>query len=135
MEFIKIVTSPHTMILSDLLHKNAKVSAKQISWSSEANMDMINNAVSELNGFAKANLAALSKMEKQSTGVQSSLDLFCRLDLGVIQTENGRLNYFVNEVERGPNVCLWTGEKLPYLMGKVASDLGISLHRWVRDNL
>ena len=74
-------------------------------------------------------------MEKRSTGVQSSLDIFCRVDVGFIRLDNGRLQYFVNEVERGPNVGLWAGRKWAHMMGKVASGLGELLHLWVSNNV
>src|ERR1700690_2815102 len=101
-----------------MLEANPKLSAQQISPSIEADPDVLEHAMSELVDFAKVNLTELSNMDKRSTGSASSIDLFCRMDVGVIQAEDG-LNYFVNEVEIGPNVCLWGGEEWPEHIGLV----------------
>ena len=77
----------------------------------------------------------LSKMERRSTGTSSSIDLFCRIDMGVIQMDDGRLNYFVNEVESGPNVCLWAGGRWPQMIGDVAAKLGLVLQSWIKSEI
>jgi hypothetical protein len=100
----------------------------------EADAAIIEKARSELYDFANATLLELIKMDKRKSGAFSSINLFCRMDIGVIAKENGELDYFVNEIERGPNAALWTGEHNPHLLAEVAKDLGKLLHGWVEDN-
>ena len=118
-----------------MLKENPNLSAQEISPACEADPEVLEYAMSELLTFAQKNLTELSKMERCSTGSASSMDIFCRMDIGIIETEDGSLDYFVNEVEKGVNVCLWAGEVMPHLIGKVGSKLGQALHSWVRENI
>lgn len=118
-----------------MLKENPNLSAKDISPACEADPEVLQDAMSELLTFAQTNLTELSKMERVSTGSASSMDIFCRMDIGMIKKEDGSLDYFVNEVEKGINVCLWGGEVAPHLIGKVGSKLGPALHSWVRENI
>ena len=97
---------------------------------------MAREALQELYAFVKRTLDALVEMEVRGTG-NSSLTQFCRLDLGLIKTEQGKgtVQYFVNEVERGPNVCLWAGQRLPHLVGKVAEQLGLTLYSCIKNSV
>ena len=42
------------------------------------------------------------KKESLKLQAKSSLTLFCRLDIGIIPTSGGTVNYLVNEVEQTP---------------------------------
>jgi hypothetical protein len=106
-----------------------------MSQATEAEPEVLQYAMSELLTFAQTNFTELSNMERRMTGSASSMDIFCRMDIGMIQTEDGSLDYFVNEVEKGINVCLWGGEVAPHLIGLVGSKLGPALHSWVRENI
>lgn len=117
-----------------MLEANPRLSAQQVSPSMEADPDVLEHAMSELVDFAKVNLTELSSLDKRSTGSAPSIELFCRMDVGVIEAEEG-LEYFVNEVEKGPNVCLWGGEGFPEHIGLVGASLGPLLHSWVRENI
>jgi hypothetical protein len=125
----------YIVVFSDLYEQNSKLSSLDLLECPEADIKIIQDSLSELYEFARANVLELSKMEKRTTGSKSSIDTFCRIDIGLIQIENGSLQYFVNEVERGLNVSLWTGQQWPYLMGEVAAKLGPLLHSWVGENL
>jgi hypothetical protein len=60
-------------------------------------------AEEEFHSFAKQTYDALAIDENAS-----SLKLLCRLDISVMLNQvTGRLDYFVNEVERGCLVCLF----------------------------
>jgi hypothetical protein len=131
---LRYLSIENLCVSSEILKANPNLSADDISSSIEAEPDVLEHAMSELQDFAKANLTELSKMDKRSTGSASSIDIFCRMDVGVIQTEEG-LDYFVNEVEKGPNVCLWAGSLWPDLVGQVGARLGPLLHSWVRENI
>jgi hypothetical protein len=119
-------------MFSEILRQNPRISVEEISRSSEADEETLKNAMLELETFALTNLREVSKMEKKATGTASSIDIFCRIDVGIIQKEDGSLDYFVNEVERGPNVCLWAGAQWSHLIGRVGSKFGLLLHSWVR---
>lgn len=121
-------------MFSQMLHDNPKISVEQIATSCEADKDIRAHAMLELQTFVQTNLLEVTRMEKRTTGTVSSMDIFCRIDVGLILTEDGSLNYFVNEVERGPNICLWSGVGFTHLIGEVASELGFMLHSWVREN-
>jgi hypothetical protein len=95
---------------------------------------MAREALEELYAFAARILHALHDMEVRGTG-NSSLKQFCRIDLGFIITEEGEAQYFVSEVDRGPNVCLWAGQRLPHLVGEVAERLGPALYSWIEKNV
>jgi predicted Mrr-cat superfamily restriction endonuclease len=118
-----------------MLKKNVKLSEEHLHHSPEADLEIIKAAMLELQTFAHMNLMELSQMEKRSTGTSSSIDMFCQVDLGIMESDDGKLNYFVNEVERGPNVCLWAGTRWPYVIGNVASKLGPVLHSWIKSHL
>jgi hypothetical protein len=123
-------------MFSEMFKQNPKMSAGvDITTSCEADKDILEHAMLELQTFARTNLMELSRMEKRRTGAPStSMDIFCRIDIGIMQTEDGRVNYFVNEVERGPNVSLWAGDDWPHLIGEVASKFGPLLHTWIRES-
>jgi hypothetical protein len=95
----------------------------------------IQEAINELHAFATDTLNALINLEKLQTGAGTTLSQFCRVDISMMQTENGDLDYFVNEVERGPDVCLWAGEENGGLLRKVAEKFLPSLHTWIADNV
>lgn len=44
------------------------------------------------------------KEESETPGVQSSLRVFCRMDIGVYRDPHGKYRYFVLELQR--NMCL-----------------------------
>jgi hypothetical protein len=45
--------------------------------------------------------------EKLYKGENSSLRVFCRIDVGLLLGIGKELQYFVHEVERGPSTCLF----------------------------
>jgi hypothetical protein len=119
-------------MFSDMFKKNPKISVQEISNSTEADEETLKHAMAELETFAHKNLTELSRMEKMATGTSPSIDMFCRIDVGIMQKKDGTLDYFVNEVERGPNVCLWAGNLWSHLVGTVGAKFGSSLHSWVQ---
>ena len=119
-------------MISVILKQNPRTPVEQITTSSEADAGVLKHALSELHAFAHTNLRELNKMEKRVSGSSSSIDMFCRIDVGIMEKEDGMLDYFVNEVERGPNVCLWAGAKWPHLIGEVGTRFRMLLHSWVR---
>ncbi|KAI5822284.1 hypothetical protein K523DRAFT_358492 [Schizophyllum commune Tattone D] len=61
----------------------------------------------ELSQFVLDVVKRLAELEKKTFGLtHSDLDLFCRVDVGVVIGKE-RSHYYVNEVERGLVTCLW----------------------------
>ena len=82
----------------------------------------------ELHKFCFKTLNALVHRERFD---DSSLKLVCRLDISLIWSADGTLNYFVNEVERGIAVCFFGNVETDYLVDRVADELGPLLVKWI----
>ena len=119
----------HIYASRDVLDRNPVITADQLAESGNADPRVTRRALEELHAFVQQTLDELVKMENRGFG-SSSLDQFCRIDVGLIQ-HNGVLQYFVNEVERGPNVGLWAGESWPHIVGEVAEKLAPVMHSWI----
>lgn len=63
-------------------------------------------------------------------GPNSSLLVFCRVDMSVFVDGDGKVSWYVNEVERGPTTCLW-GQPGPGVVGNVGSDIAWPLGSWI----
>ncbi|PVF91128.1 hypothetical protein CPB86DRAFT_878677 [Serendipita vermifera] len=61
----------------------------------------------ELDDFVRETLRVFIEKEEKFTGQQSSLRIFARVDIGIMEDKDGHANWFVNEIERMPNVCLF----------------------------
>ena len=94
-------------MISGILKQNPRTPVEQILTLSEVDEGVLKHALSELHAFVHTNLRELSKMEKRATGSSSSIDMFCCIDVGIMEKEDGMLDYLVNEVKIGLNVCLW----------------------------
>ena len=62
----------------------------------------------EFEGFVRDTHRHLVDCERKRMGGSSTLEVFCRLDVGLFSREDGSLGYFVNEVERTLTTGLWT---------------------------
>lgn len=51
-------------------------------------------------------------MERKHLNKASGLELFCRLDIGVLRAQDGELMYWVSEVDRTPNATLFACDAL-----------------------
>jgi hypothetical protein len=114
----------------NLLNSNETVLAKQLGTRSEPNITVTRKAKAELVDFVLKTLRCVIAQEQRQYGAVPSLMQFCRVDVGLIRTEGGYLNYFVNEIERGINVGLWTGA-FPEKVGLVAEKFSAVLHSWI----
>jgi hypothetical protein len=89
----------------------------------------------QLYSFAQVTLEALIQIEEEELGLEdSSLRLFCRMDISVIDNGRDGLDYFVNEVERGPLVALY-GVGPCHPASRVGDELGELLPRWLDKRL
>lgn len=69
----------------------------------QANLDAITGfVISTLNGLIEEETSLLGS---------TSLSTFARLDIGIMPDEDGKAQFFVNELERLPSVVLWRGDE------------------------
>jgi hypothetical protein len=72
-------------------------------------LDELQAGRQQLHDFVLDTLNALVKIEKSRTqATVSSLEHLARVDVSVMHNDSGELAYFVNEVERGVSVCLYS---------------------------
>ena len=83
-------------------------------------IDQRQYADAEMSGFCLTTLKAL--VEKEGFE-DSSLNMICRLDISVIQNASGQLDYFVNEVERGVAICMFSSVDTDHVTERVADEL------------
>jgi hypothetical protein len=89
----------------------------------------------QLYHFAEVTLKVLIQMEEEEVGLDdSSLRLFCRMDISIIDNGRGGLDYFINEVERGPLVVLY-GLGPCHPAARVGDELGELLPLWLDKRL
>lgn len=88
--------------------------------------------VNELNDFATRTLQGLVEAESRGAmGGKRSISMFCRMDIGITEAEDGKLQYFVNEVERTHTCSLWTGLGETTRAGWFATSFGPALKTWI----
>ena len=80
----------------------------------------------KLRGFVLDFLGRLTALD----GENSSLSVFCRVDMSVFVDDHRRVSLFVNEVERGITTCLWAGSG-PSAVGHIGSELAWALALWI----
>ncbi|KAI5986610.1 hypothetical protein EDD15DRAFT_2373049 [Pisolithus albus] len=96
----------------------------------EGTTDQRNHAKEEFEAFTLDTWKHLVLTEKASASGPVSISIFCRLDIG-IGMENGRLMYFVNEVERSLTTSLWMGSMPDGAHGILADTLAATLYDWL----
>jgi hypothetical protein len=74
-------------------------------------------STSELDFFVFSTLRSLIQKEENLLGQRSSLRVFARLDVGVMEDDTGRASFFVSEVERIPTACVFKDD---YHIGQLA---------------
>lgn len=86
----------------------------------------------ELESFVTAALSQLVCIEEELLGASSSLRLMVRVDISVMHGPNGQLGYFINEVERGVGIGLFsTGN--PRWTLRLADEFAGMFSRWTTD--
>ena len=86
---------------------------KSASNPTEGDRDIRNIAKAEFMDFVLKTYRELYKLESRQIGGKTSISVFCRFDIGLIQ-DGHNVQYFVNEVERTQTASLWTN---PLKMG------------------
>jgi hypothetical protein len=72
----------------------------------------LDRGIRELDSFATTTLNQLVRAERNNLGRSTGLELFCRLDVGVIRDSHGELMYWVSEVDRTQNASLFACDAL-----------------------
>lgn len=83
-------------------------------------------ANSEREGFVRGFLRHLMDLD----GPNSSLRVFCRVDIGIFVDRAQEASYFVNEVERGITTSLWANSGTD-VVGRVGASMVEPLKRWI----
>ncbi|KAG2126333.1 uncharacterized protein EDB93DRAFT_1064493, partial [Suillus bovinus] len=89
-------------------------------------------ADAELESFVVATLSNLIAIEEGLLQGTSSLRLMARVDLGVLRGSDGRLGYFVNEVERGIMITLFS-QGNPRWALRLADEFSGLFSQWIDD--
>jgi hypothetical protein len=112
-----------------MLTENADTTSRRISTRVLGNQHELRYAKKEYEDFVLRTWDRLRTIEEADTQVHSSLNEFCRIDVGVIRRGED-MHYFVNEVERGPATSIWSRDD-PILAGKVGPQLGVEITKWL----
>jgi hypothetical protein len=90
-------------------------------------------AQQELETFTETTLTKLIDAEKLAYYHTPSTSLFCRLDIGVMPNAKGNLQYFVNEITRGPTMtCLFS--KGLEVAPNLGADFAVIFHEYLSNN-
>jgi hypothetical protein len=123
---------------SKLWKKNPNISSDKIAFRQGIASDVYRTGYSRLCSFAKQTLTRLIDAEQLAYGHMPSISLFCRMDIGIMENkETGNLDYFVNEISRGPTVtCLWGGLNFDTMSipGNLGADFGTVFYRFLVEN-
>jgi len=96
--------------LTAMWKENPNIKADDVGFPKGLTTADIKEANEEINRFAETTLSHHVKAEHLAYHHTPSISLFCRLDIGIMPDSTGNLQYFVNEVTRGPTqTCLFSG--------------------------
>lgn len=90
----------------------------------------------ELETFAETTLQHIIKAERSAYHHEPSIELFCRMDIGVMPDDKGHLQYFVNEIARGPTTTsLFSGSTLDLrsVAPNLGADFAVAFHEYLCD--
>lgn len=117
---LNVVKSSRSLVRREIPIDQSKVCPSNQNWTD------INQAKEELAQFVKKFLKHLMKQDGQN----SSLRVFCRVDVSIFIKSPNVVSYFVNEVERGITTSLWVGEGL-HTAGIVGMGIVRPLKEWL----
>ena len=99
-------------------------------------MSIRQHAEQEFQEFVKQTYEGLCDAELKMLSAKSSIVVFVRFDIGLVVSKgDGRVHYFVNEVERTQTTSLWSNRaharspKSP--MGILGCTLSGTLYEWL----
>ena len=87
--------------------------------------------------FVTKTFKELYKLESRTLCGRSAISIFCRIDIGLIE-QDGRVYYFVNEVERTHTASLWTNppkgvRSSQSRIGLFGSTFAETFYKWLED--
>ena len=92
-------------------------------------LDQATRSKEEFVNFVEGTVNAVVDTENTRCGCSSSLQAFCRVDVGVFQTINGGdFHYYVSELERSLTVCLYRQATPANTWTMINSAVGLILH-------
>jgi hypothetical protein len=92
-------------------------------------IDQLAFAEAEFNNFILHTHRELLRLEGRQ---DSSLSLICRIDVSLIRDADGSLHYFVNEVERGLTICLFSAIGNGSRVRQVMDEWGPLMVGWIK---
>ena len=103
----------------------------------EGDRDIRSHAQGEFMDFVMKTYGELYRLESRQLCGKSSISVFCRFDIGIIQNGHN-IQYFVNEVERTQTVSLWTnplnlGAAVRSRIGLFGSTFANTLYKWLQE--
>src|SRR5436190_6690339 len=98
------------------------------------NSDLRQRSKAQFYQFTFDTYKSLYTIESRLLTARSTISVLCRLDIGLMVVK-GKVNYFINDVERSQNTSLWNnppeGEKHPSHIGLIGVKFAKSLHMWI----
>ena len=84
--------------------------------------------------FVNTTFQALVQRESRIIQAKTSLALFCRMDIGILENGDGSIHYFVNEIERTPTTSLWShdAKKTGVKIGILADTFAEAMNVWLQ---
>jgi len=122
---------------SELLANNMLLNMKDPCNPTEGDWKIRNDAKNKFMDFIEKTYEELYKLESKKICGKSSISVFCRFDIGLIQNAQ-HINYFVNEVERTPTASLWMNplkgaSTFKSRIGLCGSTFANILYKWLQD--
>jgi len=122
------------IVISELEHTQGLLTLPRICNPDDGDMQLREQARAEFFDFVNKTFLNLLQIESRLLTSRPSIGIFCRLDIGLM-VANGRVNYFVNEVERTQTASLWNnppkGTKYFSRIGLIGATFANSFHKWV----
>jgi hypothetical protein len=121
---------------SKFSNNGALQTLKSVCNPTEGDWKTRNKAKTEFMAFVMKIYEDLYKLESRSISAKSSISVFCRLDIGLIQIGHD-IQYFVNEVERTQTASLWTNTLKVGVtksqIGLIGSTFANIFYKWLQD--
>jgi hypothetical protein len=142
LEYIKFPSRlPQTSFLYAFISRQLEQSQGLINVLSICNPTEGNHAIRteanlEFVDFVHRTYKSLYELEARRLFAKPIIGIMCRLDIGIIVID-GRVNYFVNEVERSHNTSLWSktpdGSGSMSAIGRIGCTMANVFHAWLFD--
>lgn len=100
----------------------------------DGDIQLRDEAEAEFFAFVNETFRRLFQIESCLLTSRPSIGVFCRLDIGLMVVD-GKVNYFVNEVERTQTASLWNnppkGTRYPSRIGLIGATFAHSFYKWI----